>query len=45
MTRVILRGRTPLISGALTLPNILILDEILEIVLLLQPAACAISVR
>jgi hypothetical protein len=35
-----------LIPGSLEtkqLPNILILDEILEMVLLLQPAACAIS--
>jgi hypothetical protein len=28
---------------ALTLPNILILEETLQMVLLLQPAACAIS--
>jgi hypothetical protein len=36
--------RPPLISGALTLPTILILKEIFEMVLLLQSAACAISV-
>jgi hypothetical protein len=44
ITGVMLRDRPPLLGGALTLPNILILEEILEIVLLLQPAACAISV-
>jgi hypothetical protein len=33
MTRLILRGRPPLISGALTPPDILILEEILEMVL------------
>lgn len=44
MTGVILRGRPPLIGGALTLPNILILEEILEMVLLLQVVAYAIFV-
>lgn len=40
MTRVMLRGRPPLLGGALTLPNIYILEEILRAV---QPAASAIS--
>ncbi|CAG8414666.1 unnamed protein product [Penicillium salamii] len=44
MRGVILRGRPPLIGGALTVPNILILEEILQMVLLLQPAASAILV-
>lgn len=37
-----LRGRLPLLGGALTLLNIRILEEILSMVLLLQPAASAI---
>lgn len=44
MTGVILRGRPYLIGRALMLPNILILEEILEMVLLLQSATYAISV-
>jgi hypothetical protein len=43
MTGVTLPGRPPLIGDALMLLNILIWDEILEMVLLLQPAAYAIS--
>ena len=42
MTGVMLRGRPPLLGGDLTLPNIRILEEILRMVLLLQPAAYAI---
>lgn len=42
MTGVMLRGRLPLLGGALTLLNIRILEEILSMVLLLQPAASAI---
>jgi hypothetical protein len=39
-----LRGRSPLLGGALTLPNVRVLEEILRIVRLLQPAALAICV-
>jgi hypothetical protein len=37
-----LRGRLPLLDGALTLPNIRILQDILRVVLLWEPSASAI---